>query len=621
MNEKEFNEFIYFSDQKNYIRNCLWNEEWITVYQRKDLIKNGYKDDICFYSCLVSEEKKDRLYKDPGNWIHCMGSGKPGIIEYDKSLNFIGRIKQKLFSTFLNKFYMSNYLWTPEQLKKRSTRAFKIKHFLYHILQFLTKYKTQRVKEYKRFNEEGIEPLIHIRCFELGNYASYIEISEEFRHYFNLYEKHENRKNKIFLSADESSNHIEVIKIIDNNDKNREVKIKKKYLNEFLYVKKMWLCVQFDNRRWVAPALKQEITESFCSRDGGFLYSLNSGNIDYKDKETCIRFIGRKFIQYKSIDFLHYKKEEKYEEFSFIDEKGEEKSWTCERDKLANFFGKNLEAPHYLTPVSFNKDVLKKYYDKPKQYSLRDSYLDCAGAWGMEVDIQDERVVVFLGDLSKLPYLEQNYWKSYNITERAKISKANFERSLECKWTETDRPDFFFKKHYKAFNKKWKEKYDWLFFKPLSDEDKYCFDALRVPLNEEQSEFDHQIMYLVKCFIESINTKEIKKEFLKEYEQNSQSIDTLRMLLKLKGIEKVIESVQMIEFLKNLQKLRSKGSAHRKSEDYEKVLNYFKKLKDGQKTESKIQIFSQILVRCVWTINSLKHLFLSSHRNAKEDKK
>ena len=609
MNEKKFNDFIYFSDQKDYISG-LWNQEWITVCQIKKSVKNEYKDDICFYSCLVSEEKKDKLPKDPGNWIHCMDSGKPGIIEYDKPLNLIGYIKKKLFSALLNKIYRSNYLWTPEQLQKRVARAFKIKNFLYNILQFLTKHKTKRVKEYRRVNEEEIEPLIHIRCFELGNYPSYIEISEEFRHYFNLYEKHRGI-NKIFLSADESSNSIEVVKITDKSFKDREVKIKKKYLNEFLYVKKMYLCIQFDNIRWVTKALDREITESFCSKSGDYLYSLNSGI-----EKTFIKFTGRKFIPYKKVDLLHYEQEIKYEEFSFIDTNGEEQSWTCEESNLANYFGKNPEAPNYLTPVSFRKDVLKKYYDKPQQYSVKDGCLICKGAWSMQADIQDDRVVVFLGDLSKLPYSEQNYWKSYNVTEEAKISQVNFERSFECKWTETDRPDFFLKKHYKIFNRKWKEKYGWPFFKPLSDEDKYCFDALRIPLNEEQSEFDNQILYLVKIFIESINTKEMKKEFSTECNKNSQSIDVLKMFLKSKNI-KDFQITQMTEFLKNLQKLRSKGSAHRKDKDYEKTLNCFKELKGIQSHKSKVQMFSQILIRCIWTINSLNRWFLLSNLKSK----
>ena len=61
MNEKEFNDFIHFSDQKEYIKNQLEKEEWIIAYQSKKQKKNGCTDDICFYSCLVTEKKEKGL--------------------------------------------------------------------------------------------------------------------------------------------------------------------------------------------------------------------------------------------------------------------------------------------------------------------------------------------------------------------------------------------------------------------------------------------------------------------------------------------------------------------------------------------------------------------------------
>ena len=110
--------------------------------------------------------------------------------------------------------------------------------------------------------------MVHIRLFD--NYPSYIEISEEFCHYFNLYE---NRNKNVFLSSDESGNPIEVIKIVDDNEK-KEVLAKKKYINEFLLIRKMWLCVQFDHRRWFKETLEESIHESFQSEDGNYIYSL-----------------------------------------------------------------------------------------------------------------------------------------------------------------------------------------------------------------------------------------------------------------------------------------------------------------------------------------------------------
>ena len=557
MNKEEFNNFIRFSDQKDYIENQLYKEEWVTVYQSKKTEKNGYTDDICFYPCLVNMERKKSDYIEFSDWIMSMNSGQPSIVEYSIPLNFIGKVKQKLFS-----------------------------------------YKTKNIKKYERFSEKGIEPLVHIRDF-FNNYPSYIEISEEFRHYFNLYED----KNKsIFLSSDSSGNPIEVIKVFDNEKK---VEIKKKYLNEFLFVKKIWLCIQFDHRRWFKEKLEKPVNEKFQSEDKNFTYSLNSENTG---EESFTILTGRKFIEYKDVKFLWYEQEKKYEEFSFINENGDEKIFTCEESKLANNFGKNKDAPNYLTPISFRKEVLKKYYDKPSQYSVSDQSLKCGFLWLIQIDIQDDCVMVFLGDLSKLPYEEQKYWRSYNIIEKAKISRVNWERSFQCLPTETDRPDFYFKKRYKQFNTKWNEKYNWFFFKSLSEKDNHCFNSLRIPLDEEQQEFDTQIQNLTKIFIESINIKEIKKAFPEKYKEDSKTIDILEQFLKVKN-NKISP---IIEFLRKLQKLRSKGSAHIETDkEYIKVLNYFKQLERIKKPDSKIEIFSQILIRCIWIINFLERYFLS----------
>lgn len=447
-------------------------------------------------------------------------------------------------------------------------------------------------------SNEELAPLVHIRTFK--NRPSYIEISEEFRHYFNLYE---DKSRSVFLSFDKSGNSIEVIQIVDD-DKKREVQIKKKYINEFLFVKKMQLCIQFDHLRWFKEPPEKSVNKSFQSEDENYIYSLNSKN---EGNRFFTRFCGRRFVDCKNFK----EQAKKYEEFSFINETGDEKSFTCEEDKLANNFGKNKDSPNYLTPISFRKDVLKKYYDKPNQYSVSDGYLECEGFWFMRIDIQDNRVMVFLGDLSKLPYEEQKYWRSYNLIEKIGISGVRWERAFQCNSIETDQPDFFFKNKYEEFNEKWKEKYGWSFFKPLSEKDKHCFDSLRIPLNEEQSEFDIQIQYLVKLFIDSINTKEIKKTFPAAYTEGSKEIDALDQCLKARNIG----VNPMVEFLRKLQKLRSKGPAHIETDkEYMKILIYFKQLKGIKDSESKNKLFSEILIRCIWTMNFLTSCFLKEKK-------
>ena len=67
----------------------------------------------------------------------------------------------------------------------------------------------------------------------------------------------------------------------------------------------------------------------------------------------------------------------------------------------------------------------------------------------------------------------------------------------------------------------------------------------------------------------------------------------------------------MIEFLRKLQRLRSWGPAHiKKDQDYKKLLDYFKQLKGIEDPNKKTKIFSEILIRCVWTIRFLTENFI-----------
>ena len=311
MNKEEFNNFIKFADQKDYIEKKLGKEEWITVYQSKEQEENGYKSRGCFYSCFVSEEKKKKDNREDSSWIMPMVfGGGPEVVEYDEPLSFIDRVKQSISHKFFHEF-KTNLWGIPLYKMKKLNREkegnknkfylgakYKVKKVLFKKTKNLLEYEPKKTKKYYRFDEEGIEPLVHIRHFD-NSYPSYIEISEEFRHYFNLYE---DRDKNIFLSFDESGIPIEVIKIVDDNGK-REVQIKKKYINEFLFVKEMWLCVQFDHLRRFKEAFVEPVNKSFQSEDGNYIYSLNSRN---EDKQFSTRFRGRKFIGSKAVKFLWY---------------------------------------------------------------------------------------------------------------------------------------------------------------------------------------------------------------------------------------------------------------------------------------------------------------------------
>ena len=286
--------------------------------------------------------------------------------------------------------------------------------------------------------------------------------------------------------------------------------------------------------------------------------------------------MGKKIIfprPKQTCGFWPYEKPRNYIDYIIgVDENGEEKSFTSDPEKLGNYFGANPKAPHYLTPVFFKKEVLHKYYSDPSRYRIENSRLECGYLWGLSLDLDHkDYVMVYLGDLGRdLPESEQIYWRSYNVATDEKISRSSFLRDfLNCSES-PEIADIRFKNLYKSFNKSWENKFGWCFYLPLESGDEYNLDNLRIPLNENQEEFDHQVLSLNKLLVDSINEKQLSKSFSKT--EDMKGIKKLEEWCKVKGI---VGYEPKISFLRNLQELRSAGTGHRKGKSYKKIEKVF----------------------------------------------
>jgi hypothetical protein len=315
--------------------------------------------------------------------------------------------------------------------------------------------------------------------------------------------------------------------------------------------------------------------------------------------KSCGTLIGKKLIP-AAADFkpsLSRNENKKFVEFIIgVDEEGKEILHTCDEDRLANFFGKNKGSPQFITPVFFKKDVLTKYYTQPAKYSVEDGYLHCGSLWGVRMDNNHpDCVMVFLGDLGRLSYKEQLHWRSFNIPS-GKMSHTAFARSIMGQFADPENPALFFKQRFTSFQEKWENKFSWRLFLPMGQEDEYYFRTLRMPLTNEQKEFDDLVLTLAKLFVDSLNEAELAKT-LPATNESLKGLDKLEGFLCGRGMR----FPQMIEFLRKLQALRSTAVAHRKGAKYEKVKEYFS---IGEKDLS--QVFEDILIKCIWTLNSLE---------------
>ena len=413
-------------------------------------------------------------------------------------------------------------------------------------------YNKRQIKYFrygKYAHEIGAEPLIISRYFG-GIKTPYDEISEEFRHFHNLYH---NRETDEYIKIDDAGNE-ERIAIV----KSDEIKIRLKEIRQFLAVKEMYLSILFEFNEYSTYSLQElglNKKDPEFKRDGLMCWRYDRLDTSYRQgfrSESRLR--GRKLIsplEKSKSGFGAFAEEPKYVEFIIaVDENGDEISHTCDPTKL-NHYSSNSGAPYNLTPVQFRKSVLEKYYKESSKYTVKDSMLKCASLWSMKIDNHSpDRVIVLLGDFHSLPYTEQQYWRAHNIPPEGGVSLTFWRRNFKGEWVSSDQPDLLFKQSYEQLQKACDEYLGWQLLRPLDSRDEHHLKGLRVPSTDEQRDFDELVLSLTKILIDSLNEKELKKLISPEQEQNLtpdqkenlKGIGWLEIALSCCGVEDAADS-------------------------------------------------------------------------------
>lgn len=99
--------------------------------------------------------------------------------------------------------------------------------------------------KYQTNSKKGIEPFLFSKHFNFNDgHESYVDISEEFILYFKLYERGIDKQNRKFYFIDEVGDLDEVISV-----EPKRIRIKVKYLKEYLSVRKVYFSICFDFMR------------------------------------------------------------------------------------------------------------------------------------------------------------------------------------------------------------------------------------------------------------------------------------------------------------------------------------------------------------------------------------
>lgn len=414
-------------------------------------------------------------------------------------------------------------------------------------------------------------PLVYLREFH-GYRPSRLELDQEFLLYHNAFPKDDGTGHS-FLD-DDGNLHELVRETVDADG--QVIRIRTRHLRDYLAARRCYLVRYHDNHRHADDELlgrDEHRTYTVAWEEARF--RLDMGKRD--SGGTFSRVTGKDILYptatpaLRHIDWHYDVPKPPHESFTMRDSKGHLREISCDEKQLSSYF-EDKGTPHFLTPICFKPEVLEKYYADTDRYSVSSMGLSCLDLWSLRFDFNTADVVeVWLGDLASLPLSEQKHWKQYNIEPVGETSAQRVATDFDAEFVD-DRRDpvrLFLDARYKLIEST-KEDSNGPVNLPLHAGDEHLEATLRVPLVETQGALDDQIQALAKLAVDSLNKARFEAELapLAEEQAKMGSLGLLEAALLKRGID-AAEAKAIVGPLRNLQDLRSSGTAHRKGGKWE----------------------------------------------------
>lgn len=189
----------------------------------------------------------------------------------------------------------------------------------------------------------------------------------------------------------------------------------------------------------------------------------------------------------------------------------------------------------FLTPVFFNKEILLKY-DASPTYRLafvsttygeirRDN--DFSISFGIN---KNGKIIMWLGDIAKLPNSEQYYLRSENIESDHSIGSEFYDSQIECVFTEPSIEDALFNSRSEFLEICFRK-----FGKKLAHLDKEVFElavSFNGPMVDTERERKHIADTLNKIYLESFDNK-VLASILKDLGGDPKDLGSIKRLHKI----------------------------------------------------------------------------------------
>lgn len=199
----------------------------------------------------------------------------------------------------------------------------------------------------------------------------------------------------------------------------------------------------------------------------------------------------------------------------------------------------------YLTPVYFNKEVLLKYDASPTYrlsfasttYGEMRQGDDFSIPFGLN---KNGKVIMWLGDIARLPEAEQYYLRSENVESDHSIGSEFYDGQIEVKFTDHSKEDTLFQKRSDFLEECFKR-----FGVKIAHLDEEVYDlavSFNAPIVDTEKERRHIADTLNKIYLESFDNNALG-QILKSFAVNPKNLGSIK---RLQGImEKVANPVEV----------------------------------------------------------------------------
>ena len=150
------------------------------------------------------------------------------------------------------------------------------------------------------------------------------------------------------------------------------------------------------------------------------------------------------------------------------------------------------------------------------------------------------------------------------------MSETYYRQQILGQFADSDDPEQRFHIAYKKLGNRCLEVLGFDLLRPMAEGDDHYVSGIRLPSTEEQRDLDELVLCLTKVLIDSLNEQRLKVGLL--------AMGVNDPIGGISRLEAVLRSGSTadweprIKFLRNLQSVRSSGTAHRKGRDYEKAV-------------------------------------------------